>query len=124
MAVQWIKEDNTGSATITNNYVLTNKMFVEKFESCFSSIIGIDENKNILIKPITLDEYESPALKDVTKAKVSVQRSFIRFGNTKLVEQLKNQLNLDIPKEGIKAVTLWDEAEKSLVIRIGGDYSV
>ena len=123
MAVNWLKEkETTGSATLTNNYVMTSSAFKDKFINCYSAIIGVDDVRNIHIKPISLDEFESIKYKDNKKITVNVQKSFLRFGNTKMVEELKSILAIDIPKDGIKGKTSWNEKDNCLVINFkGGD---
>ena len=122
MVVQWIKNKETsGSATLTNNYLMTNAQFKDKFKSCYKAIIGIDEFKRIVLKPISLDEHESLKFKDVTKVNVNVQKSYLRFGNTKIIDEIKDIIGLEIPKEGIKGKTTWDDKESALVVEIRRD---
>lgn len=122
MAIKWIKDiENNGNATLTNNYVMTSKVFSDKFNNCYSAVIGVDDDKNVVIKPLTLDENESPLYQDVLKVKVSIQKSYMRFGNTKAINQIKSLLDLNIPKKGIKGITSWDNLDNYLVINLKGD---
>ena len=120
--INWIKNNvDNGTATLTNNYLQTNKTFVDKFENCYQTIVGIDEKHNIVLKPISIDEEESMKYDDMLKAKVSIQKSFMRFGNTKLMTHIKNLLQFEIPKDGIKCVTNWDQKENALIINMEGE---
>lgn len=122
MAIKWIKNvESNGNATLTNNYLMTSKIFSDKFVDCYLAVVGIDDKKNIVLKPISLDEDESLIYDEMLKVKVSIQKSYMRFGNTKAVNRIKSLLELDIPKEGIKGTTSWDNDDNYLVVNLKGE---
>ena len=119
MAINWIKNvENNGNATLTNNYLMTSKVFSDRFTECYTVVVGVDDKKNIVLKPISLDDLESLKYDDMLKVKVSIQKSYMRFGNTKVVSQIKSLLDLNIPREGIKGITSWDNNDNYLVVAL------
>lgn len=122
MGVTWIKKnEEKGTATLSNSYVVINKLFADKFSNCYSALLGVDENNNILFKPLTLDEMDQPKYKNAVLLKVNIFSSFVRLGNTANMKVIKDLLNVDLGKSGIKFETMWDEHEKALIIMTGGN---
>lgn len=121
MAVTWIKKtEEKGSATLSSSYVVINQMFADKFANSYSALLGVDENNNIIFKPLSLDEAESPKYKESVLLKVSIFNSFVRLGNTASMKVISELLNLDLGKSGLKYETYWNDSEKALVVETGG----
>ena len=121
MAVTWIqKAEEKGTATLSNSYVVINKLFADKFSSSYSALLGVDENKNLIFKPLRLDEVELPKYKNGILLKINVFSSFVRIGNTANMKIIGELLNLSFDKTGKKYDTYWSEKENALVIQTGG----
>lgn len=121
MPITWLKKYNeSGKATFGKNYMLINKSFADKFKSAYVALVGIDENNDLLIKPLSLDESESPKYKDALLIKISNFDTYVRLGNVSSMKLISESLDIDIPKEGIKYDTSWLEEEKALKIVVGG----
>ena len=123
MSVKWIsKIDTTGTATMYQNYIQTNKQFVDKFIDKYSVLVGLDdETDTIYLKPLSLDEDNDVKYQSSLKIKFNIQKSFMRFGNTKNVSQIASIIHVEIPKAGLRGISKWDEKENSLVICFGGE---
>ena len=123
MSVKWIsKIDTTGTATMYQNYIQTNKQFVDKFIDKYSVLVGLDdETDTIYLKPLSLDEDSDVKYQSSLKIKFNIQKSFMRFGNTKNVSQIASIIHVEIPKAGLRGISKWDEKENSLVICFGGE---
>ena len=121
MAIKWMKKtDEKGTATFLNSYVVINKMFAEKFANNYSALLGVDENNNVLFKPLTLDEAESPKYKDSLLLKINVFDSFVRLGNTANMKTISEILHQNFDKVGNKYETYWNDEEHALVVETGG----
>lgn len=122
MAVTWIKKsEEKGMATLSNSYVVINQRFAEKFNNSYSALLGVDEKNNIVIKPLSLDEYESPKYKDSVLLKVNIFNSFVRLGNTANMKVISEILDLELGKSGVKYETHWSDNEKALIVETGGN---
>ena len=120
MSVTWIKKvEEKGFATLTNSYVVINQMFKDKFSSAYIAVLGVDEINNLIIKPINLDESESPLYKNSVLLKISVFNTFVRLGNTSNMKIISDIIKADL-SNNIKYETYWNEAENALVIETGG----
>lgn len=122
MNVTWIKKtEEKGSATLSSSYVVINQLFADKFSKSYSALLGVDEENNIIFKPLNLDEAESPKYKDSVLLKVNIFNSFVRLGNTANMKVISELLNLDLNKSGKKFPTYWNEKENALVVETGGN---
>ena len=122
MAVTWVKKaEEKGSATFSNSYIVINQMFADKFANSYSALLGVDEDNNIIFKPLSLDECESPKYKDGVLLKVNIFNSFVRLGNTASMKVIGNLLNTEFSKKGTKYETRWNNNENALVIVTGGN---
>lgn len=121
MAVTWIKKtEEKGSATLSNRNVVINQRFADRFTNSYSALLGVDESNNIILKPLSLDETESPKYKDAVLLKVNVFNSFVRLGNTANMKTISELLDVDLTKSGLKFGTYWSDNENALVVETGG----
>ena len=123
MGVKWInKTQAEGTATMFPNYLLTNREFVGKFEDKYSALVGLDDDTDqIVLKPLSKDEDMDPKYQDSLKIKINIQKSYIRFGNTKSMSLIASLLHVDVPKSGLKGKSFWNEKEEALFIILGGN---
>ena len=120
MAVTWIKKaEEKGTATLSNSYVVINQIFADKFSSSYSALLGVDENNNLIFKPLRLDEMELPKYKNGILLKVNVFSSFVRLGNTANMKIIGELLKLSLDKSGKKFETYWSKEENALVVETG-----
>ncbi len=122
MSVKWIgKVGAEGTATMFPNYLQANSTYIDKFANTNSALTGLDdETDQIILKPLTPAEEVDPAYHDALKLKVSIQNSFIRFGNTKQMKLIASLIHVDVPREGLRGKTIWNDEEKALYIMLGG----
>jgi len=123
MSVKWInKVQAEGTAVMFPNYLLTNREFLDKFDNKYSALVGLDDDTDqIVLKPLSADEDANPKYKDSLKIKINIQKSYIRFGNTKSMSLIASLLHVDVPKTGLKGKSFWNEKEEALFILLGGD---
>ena len=114
------KVEKKGSATLSNRNVVINQQFADRFSNSYSALLGVDEENNILLKPLSLDESESPRYKDALLLKVSIFNSFVRLGNTASMKAIAEILGVELTKSGLKYDTYWNNNENALVVETGG----
>ena len=118
MAINWFKNSEvTGIATINKNNIVLNKTFINKFENATNAVIGLSDEGEIVVKPLTLDDLDNPLIKDLLIVKVSPFNNILRIGNTKCVSLIEEALNQKVTSDGLKFKTIWDDKENSLVIK-------
>ena len=123
MGVKWInKGELEGTAIMFPNYLLTNRQFFDKFDNKYSALVGLDDDTDqIVLKPLSKDEDIDPKYQDSLRIKINIQKSYIRFGNTKSMSLIASLLHVDVPKTGLKGKSFWNEKEDALFILLGGN---
>ena len=123
MGVKWInKGELEGTAIMFPNYLLTNRQFFDKFDNKYSALVGLDDDTDqIVLKPLSKDEDIDPKYQDSLRIKINIQKSYIRFGNTKSMSLIASLLHVDVPKTGLKGRSFWNEKEDALFIILGGN---
>lgn len=123
MGVKWInKVEAEGTAIMFPNYLLTNREFLDKFDDKYSALVGLDDDTDqIVLKPLSKDEDSDPKYQDSLRIKINIQKSYIRFGNTKSMSLIASLLHVDVPKTGLKGRSFWNEKEDALFIILGGN---
>ena len=117
MAITWLKNaGDSGTATINKNNIMLNKTFMNKFDEVGYALVGIDDDENVVIKPLTIDEMESPQYKEAIVFKISKFTNFLRIGNTKCIEMLEDSL-VNVKLKGNKFKTIWLENKNCLLIK-------
>ena len=76
----------------------------------------MDENNNIIIKPLTRDVVESGVLDECCLLKLEMHKSFARISSTLLLKQIIEALGLSMEKPPIQFPTTWDSVENILII--------
>lgn len=119
MAIKWInKHKENGTATITSNYIMINKLFSDKFNHSYEAMLGVDECDNIVLKPLSLDEVESAKYQNSVLLKISPFSTYTRIGNASNMKRIEDIVNIKFDKAGKKFITEWDEQENALKILV------
>ena len=82
--------------------------------------VGIDDDKSILIKPLSKDVVESGVLDECCLLKLEIHKSFARISSALLMKQISEELGLALSKTPIQFETKWDSVENVLVINTKG----
>ena len=117
MGITWLRNsEDTGTANINKNNIVLNKTFMDKFNDVGFVLIGIDDDENIIVKPLTLDEKEDPKYQGLLVFKISKFPNFMRIGNTKCIQLLEDSL-VNVKLTGHKFKTIWLENKNALSIK-------
>ena len=82
--------------------------------------VGIDEQGNIIIKPLSRDVVESGALDECCLLNLEIHKSFARISSALLLKQISEAFGLTLSKTPIRFETNWDSVENILVINVKG----
>lgn len=117
MAIKWINlKDKNGLATFYENGIVLNTVAMAPLIHAYKAQIGIDENDNIIISPISKDRYLIGDLNDSSLFGVQVTKSYVRINSKELMKELSDNLHLTLSNEGTKFITNYDELEGYLII--------
>ena len=119
--IKWfnVKERN-GVASLYSNNITLNTTAMYPLDFAYKVQVGIDEDKSILIKPLSKDVVESGVLDECCLLKLETHKSFARISSTLLMKQISEELGIILSKTPIQFETKWDSVENVLVINTKG----
>ena len=88
------------------------------FEEAYRVQVGIDDNGNIVIKPLTKAVVESGDLDESCLLKIERNKSFARISSTSLMKQIGEEIGMELSKTAVQFETSWDAKENVLTIHV------
>ena len=118
--IKWfnVKAKN-GVATLYSNSITLNTTAMYPFEDAYRVQVGIDDNLNIIIQPLTKVVVESGDLDESCLLKLEMHKSFARISSTTLMKQISEAINVTLSKDPVQFETSWDSKENVLTIMTG-----
>lgn len=115
--IKWFNvKERSGVASLYPNNITLNTTAMYPLDFAFKVQVGMDENNNIIIKPLTRDVVESGVLDECCLLKLEMHKSFARISSTLLLKQIIEALGLSMEKPPIQFPTTWDSVENILII--------
>ncbi len=117
--VKWfnVKAKN-GVATLYSNSITLNTTAMYPFEEAHRVQVGMDDNGNIVIQPLTKAIVESGDLDESCLLKLERHKSFARISSTSLMKQIGEAIGIQLSKEPVQFETSWDSKENVLTILV------
>ena len=116
------QNDGSGLASIYERHISFNTKLIRYFEDCYKVRVGIDkEAKKIYVFIYDKDFVESGEIPESSLLGIQVSKSYVRISSKQLVEYIRGNFDLDIPKkEFLQFDASYNEAKKAIIIDIGG----
>ena len=115
--IKWFNvKDRSGVASLYPNNITLNTTAMYPLDFAYKVQVGMDDNNNIIIKPLTKDVVESGMLDECCLLKLEMHKSFARISSTLLMKQIIEILELSMEKPPIQFETTWDSVENILII--------
>ena len=119
--IKWLNvKAKNGVASLYNNSITLNTTAMYPFESAYMIQVGIDDNSDIVIQPLTKSVVESGALDESCLLKIEKHKSFARISSVALMKQIGEVLYITLSKNPIQYETSWDSEENILTILVKG----
>ena len=117
--VKWfnVKAKN-GVASLYSNSITLNTTAMYPFEDAYRVQVGMDDNGNIIIQPLTKAVVESGDLDESCLLKLERHKSFARISSTSLMKQIGETLKITLSKTPVQYETSWDSEENILTILV------
>ena len=117
--IKWFNvKDKSGTASLYQNNITLNTVAMSPLDYAFRVLVGVKDDKDIIIKPISKNEVESGQLDESGLLKLDVHKSFARIASAQLMRHIQDELKLELSKTPIKLETSWDNEENVLVIHV------
>ena len=106
--IKWfnVKAKN-GVASLYATNITLNTTAMYPFEEAYKVQVGLDENGNIVIKPLTKAVVESGDLDESCLLKLERHKSFARISSTPLMKQIGEALNVTFSSTPTQYETSW-----------------
>lgn len=119
--IKWINvKAKNGVATLYSNNITLNTTAMYPFELAYKVQVGIDDNNNIVIQPLSEAIVESGDLDESCLLKLERHKSFARISSVSLMKQLSEELGIELSKNPVQFETSWDSVENILTIHVKG----
>lgn len=121
MMIKWfnVKAKN-GVATLYSNNITLNTTAMYPFEDAHKVQVGLNDDGNIVIQPLSKVVVESGDLDESCLLKLERHKSFARISSTSLMKQIKEATGIELSKNAMQFDTSWDPKENVLTILIKG----
>lgn len=115
--IQWFNvKDRSGVASFYPNNITLNTTAMYPFDTAFKVQVGLDEDKNVVIMPLSKETVESGVLDECCLLKIEMHKSFARISSSSLLRQIAEELGLELTKKPIQFATRWDSVENVLIV--------
>lgn len=117
--IKWfnVKAKN-GVATLYTNNITLNTTAMYPFDIAHKVQVGLSEEGNIVIQPLTKAVVETGDLDESCLLKIERHKSFARISSVSLMKQISDALNIELGKAPIQYETAWDSDQNILTILI------
>lgn len=118
--IKWfnVKAKN-GVASLYANNITLNTTAMYPFEDAHKVQVGMDDQGNIVIQPLSKAVVESGDLDESCLLKMERHKSFARISSTSLMKQIGEALNISLSKSPVQYETSWDPEANVLTILVG-----
>ena len=119
--IKWFNvKDRTGVASLYPNNITLNTAAMSPLDFAYRVQVGLDDNGNIIIKPLTREVVESGVLDECCLLKLEIHKSFARISSALLLKQISEALGLTLTKTPTQFPTTWDSVENILIVNTKG----
>lgn len=117
--ITWINvKAKTGVASLYINSITLNTTAMYPFEIAHKVQVGLTDDGNIVVQPLTKTFIESGDLDESCLLKIERHKSFARISSVALMKQISEALNLSLSNSPLRFETSWDSKENILTILV------
>ena len=119
--IKWfnVKAKN-GVASLYHNNITLNTTAMYPFEIFDTVQVGLDEEGNIVIQPLSKAVVEKGELDESCLLKLEKHKSFARISSVSLMKQISEIIGVSLSKNAIQYGTSWDSERNILTILVKG----
>ena len=117
--IKWfnVKAKN-GVASLYSNSITLNTTAMYPFEIAHKVQVGLTDDGNVVIQPLTKAFIETGDLDESCLLKIERHKSFARISSVTLMKQISEALNITLSTTPVQYETTWDSEENILTILI------
>ena len=117
--IKWfnVKAKN-GVASLYSNSITLNTTAMYPFEIAHKVQVGMSDEGNVVIQPLTKAFIETGDLDESCLLKIERHKSFARISSVTLMKQISEVLNITLSNSPVQYETTWDSEQNNLTILI------
>lgn len=118
MEIKWLSaKEKEGVASFYLTNIDLNMVASVPFQYAYRVQVGIDENNNVIIKPLQKERVLTGDIDEYTLYKICMNKSYSRISSVELMKNISSILGIKLDKKvPVKFKTRWDESENVLII--------
>ena len=119
LMIKWFNvKAKKGVASLYSNNITLNTTAMYPFEDAHRVQVGMDDDGNIVIQPLSKTVVESFNLDESCLLKIERHKSFARISSTALMKQIEEVLKISLSKVPVQFETSWDSEGNVLTILV------
>ncbi len=120
MGITWLNaKEREGVASFYSTNITLNTVASVPFEYAYRVQIGIDDQDNVVIQPLSKDRVERGDLDEYAIQKIAIKKSYSRISSTDIMKRIAQTLNITLDETPRRFKTKWDDKENILHIYTG-----
>ena len=120
MSIKWFStKEKIGSASFYATNITLNTIASVPFEYAYRVQVGIDDNGNIVIEPLSKERIIRGDLDEYDLLTIAVKKTYSRISSTALMKRIQESLNINLKENSMKFDTKWVEKDNLLIILTG-----
>ena len=117
--IKWINvKAKNGVASLYSNNITLNTTAMYPFEIAHKVQVGLTDDGNVVIQPLTKAFIETGDLDESCLLKIERHKSFARISSVTLMKQIGEALNIALSNTPIQYETTWDSEANILTILV------
>ena len=117
--IKWINvKAKNGVASLYSNNITLNTTAMYPFEIAHKVQVGLTDDGNVVIQPLTKAFIETGDLDESCLLKIERHKSFARISSVTLMKQLGEALNIALSSTPVQFETTWDSEANILTILV------
>ena len=117
--IKWLNvKAKNGVASLYSNSITLNTTAMYPFEIAHKVQVGLTDDGNVVIQPLTKAFIETGDLDESCLLKIERHKSFARISSVSLMKQISEALNIPLSNSPMQYETTWDSEENILTILI------
>jgi hypothetical protein len=120
MGITWLNaKEREGVASFYSTNITLNTVASVPFEYAYRVQVGIDDQDNVVIQPLSKDRVERGDLDEYAIQKIAIKKSYSRISSTDIMKRIAQTLNITLDETPRRFKTKWDDKENILHIYTG-----
>ena len=117
--IKWLNvKAKNGVASLYSNSITLNTTAMYPFEIAHKVQVGLTDDGNVVIQPLTKAFIETGDLDESCLLKIERHKSFARISSVSLMKQISEALNITLSNSPMQYETSWNSEENILTILI------